>query len=82
MTSQAEQPGPTGLRSLAYRYVPIVAWLPEYKRAHLMPDAVAALNCQCGPGSCEAPCLLADASRRTRAKASAASAVVVPAASA
>ena len=45
MTSQAEQqPERTGLKSLAYRYVPILGWLPEYQRANLMPDALAALT--------------------------------------
>ncbi len=45
MTSPAEQqPERTGLQSLAYRYVPILGWLPAYKRAHLVPDAVAALT--------------------------------------
>ncbi|MCI0818496.1 MAG: SulP family inorganic anion transporter [Chloroflexi bacterium] len=45
MTSQADQsPERTGLLSLAYHYVPILAWLPEYNRAHLMPDAFAALT--------------------------------------
>ncbi len=32
------------MQSLAYRYVPILAWLPEYRRADLMPDALAALT--------------------------------------
>lgn len=45
MTSPAEQqPERTGLQSLAYRYVPILGWLPAYNRAHLMPDAVAAVT--------------------------------------
>ena len=45
MTSQPkQQPERTGLRSVAYRYVPILAWLPEYNRAHLVPDALAALT--------------------------------------
>ena len=30
--------------SLAYHYVPALAWWPEYNRAHLMPDAFAALT--------------------------------------
>ena len=43
MSAQAEQQAePTGLQSLAYRYLPILAWLPAYNRAQLMPDAVAA----------------------------------------
>ncbi len=45
MPSNAEQqPERTSLQSLAYRYVPILRWLPAYDRAHLMPDAVAALT--------------------------------------
>ncbi len=45
MTSAAEQePKRTGLQSVAHRYVPILGWLPEYNRANLMPDALAALT--------------------------------------
>ncbi len=45
MSAQAEQQAErTGLQSLAYRYLPILAWLPAYNRAQLMPDAVAALT--------------------------------------
>ena len=45
MSAPAEQQAdPTGLQSLAYRYLPILAWLPAYNRAQLMPDAVAALT--------------------------------------
>ena len=46
MTSQAEpQEDRTGLQSLAYRYVPILAWQPEYNRARLVPDALAPRQC-------------------------------------
>jgi high affinity sulfate transporter 1 len=45
MTTQPKQPPEnTGLQSLAYRYVPILTWLPAYNRASLVPDAVAALT--------------------------------------
>ena len=45
MTSQAEpQAERTGPQSLAYRYLPVLAWLPAYNRALLVPDAVAALT--------------------------------------
>lgn len=35
---------PAGLTAVAYRYLPILEWLPAYKRAWLTPDAIAAFT--------------------------------------
>ena len=35
---------PAGLTAVAYRYLPILEWLPSYQRAWLTPDAIAAFT--------------------------------------